>query len=158
MEKLSQNLSNMMPFRDHSTDSLDSVGLLEESKDISEKHFAKKRSRRTGIILHSLAIGFYAAVTVALFLWGRQISASCECNGLISCKSCLNPIETFYWHFSNPIAPARAGVKYEKVTMTNDFSTNNPFRGTPRPEMDDAWSDMMQCEWDIRITRYEKKD
>ena len=42
------------------------------------------------------------------------------------------------------IAPAREAHSYEFVTFDGDFTSKNVYKGTPRPELDRAWSKLLE--------------
>jgi hypothetical protein len=42
-------------------------------------------------------------------------------------------------------APARAAVAYERHTIVHEIMDNGKYRGPPRPELDEAWDDLLQC-------------
>jgi len=48
------------------------------------------------------------------------------------------------------VAPARSAIKYEKVAFDGDLTKANPYKGTPRPELERAWHDLLQYS-NIRI-------
>ena len=41
-------------------------------------------------------------------------------------------------------APARDAVHYETVTFDGYFVIESPFTGEPRPELDDAWHNLLR--------------
>ena len=47
------------------------------------------------------------------------------------------------------VAPAREVVRYEKKYINNDVNATNPYKGPPRPELDDAWHDLFICKLSI---------
>ncbi len=44
---------------------------------------------------------------------------------------------------NDPKAPAREALKYEKQIFYSDVE-GNPFAGPPRPELDDAWHNLLK--------------
>lgn len=71
-------------YRDESETSLDSVGLLEESKD---EHLPRTHRTHTKLFFfHVVAVTFYVFAAIGLFFWASQIKTQCPCNGLIYCK------------------------------------------------------------------------
>lgn len=71
-------------YRDESETSLDSVGLLEESKD--EHLPSTRRTHRKLFYFHIAAAALNVLAAIVLFFWASQIKAQCPCNGLIYCK------------------------------------------------------------------------
>lgn len=71
-------------YRDESEASLDSVGLLEESKD--EHLPPTRRIYRNLFCFHIVVIALNIFAAIGLFFWASQIEAQCPCNGLIYCK------------------------------------------------------------------------
>lgn len=48
-------------------------------------------------------------------------------------------------------APARQSVRYEKVLFGGDLAEKNPYRGEPRPELDEAWHELLRYS-NIRVS------
>lgn len=42
-------------------------------------------------------------------------------------------------------APARDAVSYETVTFANDLDAESPYIGEPRPELHNAWHNLLKC-------------
>jgi hypothetical protein len=45
------------------------------------------------------------------------------------------------------IAPAQGVVRFSKQYIDNDVNKTSPFKGEPRPELDDAWASLFTCEY-----------
>jgi hypothetical protein len=41
-------------------------------------------------------------------------------------------------------APAREAHEYERITFDGDFTSVNPYKGEIRPELDHAWSRLLE--------------
>ena len=42
-------------------------------------------------------------------------------------------------------APASEAIVYQKQTIVHELSDHSKYRGTPRPELDAAWEDLIRC-------------
>lgn len=54
-------------------------------------------------------------------------------------KTSINRVDT------RITGPARDAVEYERVLLDNNLDEVNPFKGNPRPELDEAWGSILQC-------------
>ena len=45
------------------------------------------------------------------------------------------------------VAPMMEAVKYEQVQFENAFHQKSKYRGTPTPELEQAWLDLWNCEF-----------
>jgi len=51
-------------------------------------------------------------------------------------------------------SPAQKAVRYKRTYINNDVNATNRYKGTPRPELDDAWSNLFEYN-NIRVTKAE---
>ena len=73
------------------------------------------------------------------------------------CLLYVNSHESFQETAQNlkyDIAPASGVVTYQKVTYDAELNGTSPFRGEPRPELDQAWRDLIKHA-NIRISEDE---
>lgn len=106
-----------------------------------------KRNKRLKTYLHIGAIIFYSIVTILLYVWSKKINAQkCDCeNASISCKSQLISCWTRLRDLQRHLAPANTAVKYEQQVIVHKLADENKYRGPPRPEVDEAWEELLQC-------------
>lgn len=43
------------------------------------------------------------------------------------------------------LAPAKSAVEYERYTIVHEVEGDSKYRGPPRPELDDAWDELLAC-------------
>ena len=106
-----------------------------------------KRNKRIKTYMHVAAIIFYSFVTVLLIIWSTKLNGQkCDCNSAsISCKTiCTLPVQELQSLQTTP-APANKVVRYEQQTIVHNLADENKYRGPPRPEVDEAWEELLQC-------------
>ncbi|XWW94005.1 hypothetical protein V2A60_001945 [Cordyceps javanica] len=54
--------------------------------------------------------------------------------------------------FISYLAPAKTAVEYQKQTIVHEVFEKSKFRGMPRPEVDEAWDDLLRYN-DIRVQK-----
>ncbi|KAK7186853.1 uncharacterized protein CC84DRAFT_1092207 [Paraphaeosphaeria sporulosa] len=59
-------------------------------------------------------------------------------------------------HKSMVYTPAREAIKWEKTSFQNPLGQDNPYKGHPRPELDQAWHDLLENS-NIRVSEEELK-
>ncbi|MCJ1358909.1 MAG: hypothetical protein MMC33_008909 [Icmadophila ericetorum] len=101
----------------------------------TKRHWADPTRLRVSFFIHLTLIAIY---TLAFSLTVDHISKK-------------------YQHGPDLIySPAREVVRYEKKYINNDVNATNPYKGPPRPELDDAWHDLFIYN-NIRLTAEELK-
>ncbi|KAJ6789905.1 hypothetical protein PWT90_03419 [Aphanocladium album] len=127
--------------RNDATEASDTESLLSSNTSHdkllqSSQYERTKRNGRLKTILHSIAIVSYSIVTVLLAIWTVKLRGmKCECD-----KGAV-------------YSPANVAVQYQKQTIDHEvFDGQSNFRGMPRPEVDEAWENLLQYN-DLRVQK-----
>ncbi|KAF8864295.1 hypothetical protein BDZ45DRAFT_737301 [Acephala macrosclerotiorum] len=120
------------------SDSKDYEALLYDDESLGESTVPSIRERpRSWILIHSLVLLSYSLLFA--FLVYRQTST----------ENC--PYSPALIH-----SPANEALKPEKILFDDDIAKWNPYRGEPRPEMDEAWHELLKYS-NIRVSAEDLK-
>lgn len=117
------------------TDSLLSLDQSQEKLILSLQHARSKRNARIKIFVHVAIITLYSLIAILLLTWGAKLRAT----------GCACEIGAVY-------SPAKEAIEYQKQIIDHKVFEASKFRGMPRPEVDDAWEDLLRYN-DIRVQK-----
>lgn len=138
-EELKGEPSSTSPFLEHE----------EEESGIYNASISNKRSRRgfTPWMIHLIIFFSYSLVA----FWINGILSNVDCHAsLLYCKL-SQPFDAGY--LCAP-APVNSVLQYQKITYDGRIKTVNPFRGDPRPELDQAWQSLFENN-NVRLSKEE---
>jgi hypothetical protein len=115
------------------TDSVDTESLLSRD-ELQEKRTnylpststTSKRQRCLTTYLHIVVLAAYSIIGIILFVWSTRLNSSCGCES------------------TAVYSPAQTAVQYKRQTIVHNLKDDGAFRGPPRPELDEAWGDLLK--------------
>ncbi|KAM3461042.1 hypothetical protein NHJ6243_005359 [Beauveria neobassiana] len=108
---------------------------LQEKLILDSPYERSKRNGRLNILLHIAIISFYGIIAILLLLWAAKLRGT----------KCACEIGAVY-------SPAKTAVEYQKQIINHKVFEESNFKGMPRPEVDDAWENLLQYN-DIRVQK-----
>lgn len=125
--------------------------LLSGEQEYEEEHHSFTRRKPKfpvwPFIVHLI---IFCAYTIAFLAYSKSVQGENCHKSLIYCKQ--NPSCMTDQRANSGQAPVREAVKWERVTSKNELEEKNPYKGPPRPELDDAWHDLLKHS-SIRVSK-----
>lgn len=126
MQYFQQSTMSLSKEEFSSNDGSGMLPLLSGEQEYEEEHHAFTRRKPKfpvwPFIVHLI---IFSAYTIAFLAYSKSVQG----------ENC---------HKSLIYSPVREAVKWERVTSENELEEKNPYKGPPRPELDDAWHDLLK--------------
>ena len=97
---------------------------------------------RKSVLIHLGFVALYTIVYVAET--GRIVRQNAHGPNILYCERHVAKVRDGT-NSSYPAAPAHESINWGKKYINNDVDSVNPYKGPPRPELDEVWHDLFIC-------------
>lgn len=136
-------------------DSKDYEALLYDDEPLEGPKVSSLRERpRSWAFVHTVVL-LSNSVLFGFLVYRQMYIGICNyTSAFIHCKSLYH--DGTARQLTSPLAPANEALKPEKILFNDDIAKWNSYRGEPRPEMDEAWHELLKYS-NIRVSAEDLK-
>ncbi|KAJ4301949.1 hypothetical protein N0V90_004045 [Kalmusia sp. IMI 367209] len=135
------------------SESSSTLPLLPDKEDYDNFHTVIRRQKKwykSPFIVHII---IFCAYTIAFLAVSESLRGE-NCHKSMVYSESLLPRTRPTPRLTTRPAPARGAIQWEKTSFQNALGQENPFKGPPRPELDQAWHDLLENS-NIRVSKEE---